>query len=549
MNILRSVQRALAASTAHANRRKKVGAVVLATALAVTACSADEQDQTDEAPRYVGYAVDDALITTNAGSAVGASNDAQVLSGRLYPSAHVTGPKGQLIPNSDFVSTQMLPGTNSRVIFKISPEAQFSDGAPITCDTFLLAFTAGSMPNTFDSYMPLMSQVDRVECQPNSAQATVVFKQGFGARWRQVFGPGVLLPAHAIAKKAGMSLEELNTALKNRDETILGPVAEIWKNGFNLNSFDPELQVSAGPYKITGVGEHGEVFLQRNENYWGEAANIERIAMWPEGTNLEDVKNSGDLRIAEVDDASNIPWINRDDPNNTFDVLSEKGALTDSLVLATSGLFYDSANRRAFAACIDQEAIARASADASGAEVDPVTTRIVRHGDPIAARVADVARRQLPPRPDDARVLAGQTVRIGYAAPNARKAAMVEEIKKSCEPLGITIVDASAEASSVGDLSRTTQTEWGYEIYKDGTIDAFLMALDPLYDYGDVATPNTDGEEIREAERKSWVDLFTVPLSTQPRTFVTDRHVGNVVINTDLTGIGWNLDRWEITGS
>lgn len=531
------------------NAWSKLLAPVLSSALLLSACSSNDQMLVEESTGYFGYAVDSVLVTTNAGSAVGASTDAQVLSGRLYPSSHVTGPKGQLIPNSDFVSTQVLPGTNSRVIYKISPEAKFSDGAMITCDSFLLAFTAGAMPNTFDSYMPLMDQVERVECQPNAAQATVVFKEGFGQRWRHLFSPGTLLPAHAIAGKVDMSIEELNAALKNRDEVALEPVAEVWRNGFNLDNFDPALQVSSGPYKITGVGDEGQILMERNENYWGAPASIERISVWPRGSDLDKLKDDGDLQIAEVSSMEDLGWLDRNDPNNSFDIIDEQGVLTEHLKLATGGLFYDSANRRAFAACIDQTKVASASAEVSGTEVSPITTRILRHSDPIAQRVADVASRQLPPRPNDAAVLAGQTVRIGYAGPDSRKAKMVEAIKSSCEPIGITIVDASEEASSVGDLSRTSVTEWGYEIYKEGTIDAYLGAVDPLYDFGTVAPQSTNGEEIRAAERQSWVDLFTIPLATQPRIFVVDRNVGNIIPNSDLTGIGWNLDRWEYTYS
>lgn len=527
----------------------KIVSAVVSSALLVSACSSQQGETVEQSEGYFGYAVDDVLVTTNAGSAVGASTNAQVLSGRLYPSSHVTGPKGQLIPNSDFVSTQVLPGANTRVIYKISPEAKYSDGALITCDSFLLAFTAGVMPTVFDSYLPLMDQVERVECQPNSAQATVVFKEGFGQRWRHLFSPGTLLPAHAIAKKVGMSMEQLNNALQNRDEAALEPVANVWRDGFNLDKFDPDLQVSSGPYKVTGVGDKGQVMMERNENYWGAPAAVERIAVWPRGTDLKELKDSGELHIVEVGSMNDVDWFDRNDPNNVFDIINEQGVLTEHLKLATAGVFYDSANRRAFAACVDQAKVAEASAEASGTEVRPIATRILRHGDPIAQRVADVARRQLPPRPSDAALMAGQTVRIGYSGPDARKAKMVEAIKASCEPVGITIVDASETASSIGDLSSTSVTEWGYETYKEGSIDAFLGAVDPLYDFGTVAPQSTNGEEIRAAERQSWVDLFTVPLATQPRIFVVDRNVGNVIPNSDFTGIGWNLDRWEYTSS
>ena len=41
---------------------------------------------------HFGYAVDEYLITTNAASAVGASSDAQLVTGRLYPGVYVNGP-------------------------------------------------------------------------------------------------------------------------------------------------------------------------------------------------------------------------------------------------------------------------------------------------------------------------------------------------------------------------------------------------------------------------------------------------------------------------
>ena len=121
--------------------------VIVACATSLVACSSGNDRDID----HFGYGLSTPLFTTNAGTNVGASTQADLLAGRLYPPVFVVGPSGQLIPNRDLATAKTIPGEPQRVEYAISENAKYSDGAPVTCNDFLLAFRAGSMPELFNS--------------------------------------------------------------------------------------------------------------------------------------------------------------------------------------------------------------------------------------------------------------------------------------------------------------------------------------------------------------------------------------------------------------
>lgn len=522
---------------------RATAAVALIAALA--GCGAAEEGRDSLEERHFGYAVNSSLATTNAGSMLGVATDAPELAARIYPSVYVQGPSGQMIPNTDLASTQVLPGINRQVIYTINPEARYSDGQPVVCDDFLLAAKAAALPGIFNSHVPLGEQIEKVDCVSGSNVATVVFKEDRGDRWRNLFDQGTLLPAHAVAAKAGISLAELNQALQSEDPNALAEPARIWNEGFQLAEFDPELQVSSGPYRIDSVGRYGEVTLVRNEQYSGDQAVEPEIVLWPKDADLSALSAAGNLQIADVGGWESQPWVDRDDPLNPYDITEEVGVLTEQLTLGSAGVFYAAESRQAFAACVDQAAVAEASSRISGIEVPAVGVHSVRHSNPVVRQLGDLVAAHTAVDIARASALSGTTVRIGYDAPDERKAAMVEAIRLSCEPAGITVVDAGEEAVSLNDLSRVRVSEWGYEEYSEGSLDAVLGSVDPNRENGTVNSLGTDPGSTRATEEQLWTTVPSIPLAAQPRVFVIDRTVGNVVVNTDLSGIGWNMDRWS----
>lgn len=497
----------------------------------------------DESLGEFGYQNLNPLVTTNAGSLEGRSTLAQTLSGRLYPGVYVPGPSGQMIPNSDLVQTKVLPGEKRQVVYTISEEAVFSDSAPVTCDDYLLTFMAGQMPAMFGSHMPLFDDTSELSCVPGSKEFTLTFKEDRGARWRDLFEPGTVLPAHAIAKRVGLERDQFAEALYSEDPSRIRPIAEVWRHGFDLKSFDPELQVSFGPFQVESVGESGEVTLIRNEFYYGDRPTMSRLVVWPGNAPSQQLEEAGALQIGDLSDA-HPDWFDVNEEANPLEINTDIGELTEVLTFADVGTLATPEARDAFARCVDRNAVAAESSRLSGVELPPVTVHVVPHRDPLAGRAARFVEEQARIDIDAARALAGETIRIGYGYPNSRQAAMVEQIRQSCERAGIQVIDVTEQGRTLADLGHFEVDEWGQAKVVEGSIDALLRPIDPLNEYPAAENKTEYLADLQAQEFGLWKELPDLPLAAQPRTFAVDRRVENVVAYTGLSGIGWNMDRW-----
>ncbi|MDK8674005.1 ABC transporter substrate-binding protein [Corynebacterium accolens] len=574
---MRTVERRLG-TTRWWGRRPKITAVVAglsALALVAASCSSEESDSGEQAApsdpesyNYPGYMVNSQLATTNAGTAFGSTTSAAQLSTRLYPGLFVPGPSGQLIPNADLVETEKLPpaadSDQESVRLTLADDATFSDGAPVTCDDYLLAYTAGTHPVEFASHMPLMNDIADIECAPHSKAFTLTFYKDQGHRWRQMFGPGTVMPAHALAQKTDMSMEDLNAALHAEDMAALQPVAELWRYGFSTakDDFDPELQVSYGPFTAEKVGDSGEVFLKANEQYRGDKPALDRLVVWPSSADAQELADKGVLKVA--DSATAAPgWLSGNagedaesaegkEPdhdsagedsagagNDEFETTTKVGLQTDTLTLSQAGIFAEPSARKAFAACVDQAAMAHKSSEISGVDVPPAYVRTVSVQDPVAQTLGSVAKDHEGTDMAAAGQLNGTTIKVGYVGPDKRYQAMVEALRASCEPAGITIEDAADEQLSQFYLNPNPETG-------EPTIDAFLGPVDPLTEYSAADSSIKNSVQLKEQEEQLWDSVPSIPVAAQPRVFIVHRDVEGVLPYTGISGIGWNMDRWHV---
>lgn len=525
--------------------RQTVGAMLIAGSLVLTACGGIGKESTQLDKQHFGYQVAGPLLTTNAGTLEGISTQAQRLSGRLYPGVFVPGPGGEMIPNTDLVKAQALPGSQRRVKYTLSDQAVFSDGTPVTCADFLLTFTAGKFPEVFGSHLPLFDDAESLECAPGSKSFTVVFKEGRGDRWRDLFDAGTVLPAHAVAHKADITEEELVSVLESGDPGRMAPIARIWRHGFDFSNFDPELQVSFGPYVIDSVGEEGQVNLVANEHYYGDKPLVDRVVVWPGNADSGELYRNDGLKVADLDDPD-PEWFDVDAESNRVDITSTAGELTETLAFPDVGVWSIEENRRALSRCLDPRALAEVSSKHAGVKVPVAPVHVLQQDDPIYPRVVDVASSNLDVDIPAASALSGVEVRVAYPYPNARHAAMVESMRRSCEPAGVQIIDATESGKTLADLPRTEQDENGVLIETEGSIDALLYAVDPMKEYPAAANRPSDVGNLRAQEKALWAQLPAIPIAAQPRTFAVHRGVGNVVLYTGMAGISWNMDRWRM---
>ena len=574
---MRTVERRLGTTRWWGSRAKitAIAAGLSALALVAASCSSEESDSGDQAApsdpesyNYPGYMVNSQLATTNAGTAFGSTTSAAQLSTRLYPGLFVPGPSGQLIPNADLVETEKLPpaadSDQESVRLTLADDATFSDGAPVTCDDYLLAYTAGTHPVEFASHMPLMNDIADIECAPHSKAFTLTFYKDQGHRWRQMFGPGTVMPAHALAQKTDMSMEDLNAALHAEDMAALQPVAELWRYGFSTakDDFDPELQVSYGPFTAEKVGDSGEVFLKANEQYRGDKPALDRLVVWPSSADAQELADKGVLKVADSataapgwlsgnagEDAESAEGKDLDNDsagedsagadNKEFETTTKVGLQTDTLTLSQAGIFAEPSARKAFAACVDQAALAHKSSEISGVDVPPVYVRTVSVQDPVAQTLGSVAKDHEGTDMAAAGQLNGTTIKVGYVGPDKRYQAMIEALRASCEPAGITIEDAADEQLSQFYLNPNPETG-------EPTIDAFLGPVDPLTEYSAADSSIKNSVQLKEQEEQLWDSVPSIPVAAQPRVFIVHRDVEGVLPYTGISGIGWNMDRWHV---
>ncbi|GAD84558.1 peptide-binding protein [Nocardia asteroides NBRC 15531] len=558
---------------------------VLATAAVTTGvvagCSSKNQVPS------IGYAVDAAVASYNGGSTLGASSGAAAVFGRVLTGFFYTGPDGQQVADTDVGTAKEVPGETQTVQYRLNPDGVYSDGVKTSCDDLVLAWSARSGRFTrpgdrgpvplFDAASTAgYADIERVDCQPGSKDATVVFRPGrHYLPWRTLFTAAELLPAHVIAQAVGVP--NLVNALQTGDGAVLGRIADFWNTGWAMQpgALDLTKFPSSGPYRIESFSAKDGLVLVANEKWWGSPPQTSRIVVWPKGTDYAAKAKDNALGVVDLG-AGSVAELNLDG----FDeqVVPSRGA--EQLVLATGGVFARVEVRRAFAQCVPRQALfdtlgKAGEPPAAGLGAGPLNAHVVQQdslyypavvggadryrGADIPAATATLASAGAP----------GPTVRIGYQAPDARRAKTVAMIADSCRGAGITVVDAGAP-----DFTPVKLPQGAVDAVLGGTASvpgpagsttgvaafAALRAGNGL-DFGgfangryDAITDQLAGEPnstatlnlLTEAENLLWAQVPSIPLFATPRVIAFGNGMQNGIAGPTQAGTGWNMDRWVL---
>ena len=157
------------------------------------------------------------------------------------------------------------------VTYKIRPEAQWTDNAPIAADDFWYLWRQMvSQPGTVDpAGYDLITGVQSVE---GGKTAVVTFAQPYPA-WRELFND--ILPAHIVKDIPGGFAAGLSRAMP------------VTGGQFRVETIDPQ---------------RDEILLARNDRYWGEPATPDLILFRRAGAPaaLADSIRNGDTQVAQV---------------------------------------------------------------------------------------------------------------------------------------------------------------------------------------------------------------------------------------------------------
>ena len=546
--------------------RSRRAAVLAATlcvvgAAGLVACSDTPADEVD-------YAVDGSLITYNTNTVVGAASGGPQAFARVLTGFNYHGPDGQVVGDRDFGTISVAGRAPLVLDYQINDNAVYSDGKPITCDDMVLAWAAqsGRFPGFDAANRAGYADVASVDCAPGQKKARVTFAQDRSfVDFGQLFAATSMMPAHVLADELGVGDGGVTTALLAGDGPMIDRIAAAWNATWNLGEdLDLKRFPSSGPYKLESVTGDGAVVLIANDKWWGAKPVTGRITVWPRGADIQERVNTGAYDVVDVAAGSsgtlNLPddYVRTDTPS----------AGIEQLIFAPAGPLADPAARRAVALCTPRDLIARnaevpiANTRLNPAAEDSITAaESLAEGGQFSVANPQAARDAIGGRP--------LTVRIGYQRPNARLAATVGTIAKSCAAAGITITDAASEAigpqslrdNQIDVLLASTGGAAGSGSSGSSAIDAYDLHTgngNNLSGYSNEQVDGVIGALVVTVDPKElarllgtaapvlWGDMPTLPLYRQQRTLLTSKTMYAVSSNPTRWGAGWNMDRWEL---
>ena len=503
---------------------------------------------------------------------------------RMFSSFWYFGTDGSIIPNEDFGTYEKTSDDPLTVKYTISDDAKWSDGTPVTAGDFIFHWAAnndtvkaeGSETPLFDSisfeqgkYIP-----EAPEGEADGKEFTVTYPEPY-ADWEILISSA--LPAHVVAKEAGMSFEELVTAAKEKDVEALTPAAEFWNDGWDFSPGelpDASLVPSMGPYKFKDGGwQAGQsITLEANPEYWGTpAATKELVLRFADPKTHVQALQNGDLDVIE--------------PQATVDTLQQLEGLGDDVNVQTGdqltwehvdynrgegSVFADSPElREAFALCLPRQQIVDNLIKPIYADAQVMNLREVF---PFQDKYQEVVDEAYPKEMDEPNIekakelveksgVSKPTVRLGYQAGNQRRTETVALIKSSCDQAGFDVQDANSpvffkEVMPAGDYdaalfawSGSGQKASGANIYQSDGAQNQQSYNNPEVDaaWDKLATSldeNEQLEQVKTIEKLLWEDFQAIPLYAHPGLVGHKADVANVRDTAAQSGALWNVEQW-----
>jgi ABC-type transport system substrate-binding protein len=206
-------------------------------------------------------------------SPVNAAISALVLPSAFRPVADQSSPTGSRwdLDTTLLVSAEVTDQNPFTVTYKIKPEAQWTDNAPIAADDFWYLWRQMvSQPGVVDpAGYDLITGVQSID---GGKTAVVTFAQPYPA-WRELFSD--ILPAHIVKDVPGGFAAGLARAMP------------VTGGQFRVDSIDPQ---------------RDEILLARNDRFWGPPASPDQILFRRAGAPaaLADSIRNGDTQVAQV---------------------------------------------------------------------------------------------------------------------------------------------------------------------------------------------------------------------------------------------------------
>jgi peptide/nickel transport system substrate-binding protein len=494
----------------------------------------------------------------NSISADGNQLETQMVLNGIFPATFVQLPDFTVRINNDLLeSAEVTKPSPQTVVYKIKPNASWSDGRPITADDFIFNWKAqnGVDPNYSAASSTGYEDIESVTGSDNGKTVTVTFRKPF-ADWQSLFG--VLLPAHVMQE---------GDAQQNFNE---GP-ADI-------------ARVSGGPFVLDRVEENKSITVKRNDRYYGPRAHLDSVVF-----SIVTDANSEPQALANNEIQAMYPQPQIDLVGNVRRI-GNKITYEQGLGPNFEHLDVNLANpflaelplRKAILTAVNRDQVLAATVKQFSKDIAPLNNRMfiegqagyqdnvtaegLGSGDVEAAkklltdagyriepgRLLDPAGKQVPP------------LKAVYAEGNPIRQQELELVQRAVQPLGLTL-----EISSTDDFGSVVFGEGAFDLVVFGWVgtpfpsstNKSIYTTDGGQNPSKYSNPQVDkaltdaaGEPDRakaaqllnDADKQISRDAVTLPLYQKPTFLAYYNTYGNIRNNSTSIGPTYNIGQWGL---
>jgi peptide/nickel transport system substrate-binding protein len=604
------------------SKGSKIAALGLGLALVAAACSSDSKGGTGTtaAPGTTGapgttvapgtttpgtttapvaggtitYAAEQEYTSYNNGAADQGLVANLLVLNMVQPGPFIQQPDLTLKVFNDIATSVELTSQDPQVVtYKLNPAAVWSDGAPLDCKDFYLAWVANNgkaekknpdytKPSQVDKdgnpiteMLPVFNtasttgyeNISKLECSADNKTVTTTYDTPY-VDYQGLFGG--MLPAHVIEKNTGVADITKATA----DELV--KVGDFWNTKFV--GFDPAIDVSGAWYVIDSFTPGETLVLKKNPKYWGKPGNADEIIFRqvPDATQQPAALENGDVQVIS--------------PQPNADLLKQLQAISGVSTEVNSGTTFEHydfnmANeflkdlkvRQAFALCIDRQQIVDTLVKTLNDKAEVLNNRIYIPQQPdYKDNSGDYGKKDIAKSKQlltDAGFTFGAdgiatkggkklTLRLGRRDPNARRQSTNELTIASCKEAGFDLKDDAAENFNAERLPASDYDIALFAWQNTGLLSSNTSLYVPGGGQNWNNYNNPKAKELMDAANKEfdaakradlmnqvdqllWTDMVTLPLfQFQEAVAHTDTVTG--VVYHGALGVTWNANDWAV---
>jgi peptide/nickel transport system substrate-binding protein len=513
------------------------------------------------------YAIDKNISNWNLLSSQGnVVETGWVLSG-LLPRTFITAPDLTVAMNNELLDSAKVTATYPEtIVYKIKPNAVWSDGTPITADDFIYNWKVQNgrdCPDCGAAGTAGYDQIKSVVGADNGKTVTVTFSKPF-TDWKQLWGSGSpLYPAHLAAQRGDI-------------KTPQGLAASFTWFATTVPTY------SGGPFQVENFSNNESVTLVPNPKWYGSRPKLDRVTyrvITDADQELTALQNRQvqiiypQPQVGQVQQVRKIPGV------SSFVGLGLSWEHFDFNL--TNPYLADPALRTAMFTAVDRQAIIDKTVGQYTNKIKPLNSHnfvpqqsgyedvvsetgqgsgnLARAKQILAAAGYRIDRGQL-------KTAIGMTLpplRMRYTVRNQVRQVECELFAQMVKPLGITVrvipADDLGSATSLGDFDIvvfswiatpfpysgavqlwTTGQGSNFGRYSNLDVDRLIAAAQ------NSADESLARETLNQADRRLTRDAYVLPLYQKPTFIALYNDVANIRNNSSLDGPQYNIAQWGL---